>query len=651
MKKIFFLFAILFLGLVMVPFSYGEKNQSTERILSFHSDIQVYRDATMTAVETITVYSTGNQIKRGIYRDFPTRYKDRYGNNYVVDFSLNEVLRDGKPENYHFEDLSNGTRVYIGSKDVFLKQGTYTYTIRYSTNRQLGFFKDHDELYWNVTGNGWSFPIEIASAAIRLPDVTVEKILEMDAYTGFAGEKGKDFFSSTRSPDTVFFQTRRPLSPNEGLTVVVQWPKGYVAEPTMAANAQSFIRDNRGTVLSLLGLCSLLVYYFLVWFRYGKDPSKGTIIPLYEPPGRFSPASMRFIANMGFDNKTFSAAIINMAVKGYITIHEENDEYTLVKTGASESVLSREEQVAARRLFPSSATKMKVGIANRTAFHGALVELQRSLQNNLEKIYFTTNRKYFIVGLCMSFLVIIASSALGKKGATPAAIFMSFWLTGWTFGVALLLMQVVSLWKSVISAGTHSRFILIRAIFLSMFALPFVFAEIGGIVVFAFTTSLYVLMVVAMMIFLNILFYQLMRAPTLTGRKILDKIEGFKMYLSIAEKERLNLLNTPDKTPELFEKYLPYAFALDVEQEWSEQFSDVLSKAYGPSADNAPRWYSGPSWHTLGASAFTSSLGSSLTTAVSSAASSSSSSPGSSSGGGGGGSSGGGGGGGGGGGW
>jgi uncharacterized membrane protein len=158
-------------------------------------------------------------------------------------------------------------------------------------------------------------------------------------------------------------------------------------------------------------------------------------------------------------------------------------------------------------------------------------------------------------------------------------------------------------------------------------------------------------MVVAMMIFINILFYQLMRAPTLTGRKILDKIEGFKMYLSIAEKERLNLLNPPDKTPELFEKYLPYAFALDVEQEWSEQFSDVLSKAYGPSADNAPRWYSGPSWHTLGASGFTSSLGSSLTTAVSSAASSSSSSPGSSSGGGGGGSSGGGGGGGGGGGW
>ena len=652
MKKIYLLLTVLSLGLcVPGPFCYGQANQGAERILFFHGDIQVHPDASMTVVETITVNSMGNVIKRGIYRDFPTRYKDRYGNNYVVDFSVNEVLRDGKPESYHLEGLSNGTRVYIGRKEVFLNPGTYTYTIRYSTNRQLGFFKDHDELYWNVTGNGWSLPIEKASASLQIPGVNVENLLEIDAYTGFAGDKGKDFVSSTRSPGTVLFQTKRTLGPSENLTIVVLWPKGYVAEPTAVTKAQSFITDNRGTFLSLLGLCVLFAYYLLVWLRYGKDPSKGTIIPLYEPPERFSPASMRFISSMGFDNKAFAAAIINMAVKGYITIHEEKDEYTLVKMGAGESVLSREEQAVAKRIFPSSANKVKVGIANRTAFHGALVELQRSLQNSLEKIYFTTNRKYFIVGLCISVLVILASSALGKAGAAPAAIFMSFWLTGWTFGVAILLMQVVSLWKSVASAGTGSRILLTRAIFMSVFALPFVFAEIGGIVVFAFTTSLYVLMVVAMMIFINILFYQLMRAPTLTGRKILDKIEGFKMYLSIAEKERLNLLNPPDKTPALFEKYLPYAFALDVEQEWSEQFSDVLSKAYGPSAGNAPRWYSGPSWHTLGVSGFTSNLGSSLTSAVSSAASSSSSSPGSSSGGGGGGSSGGGGGGGGGGGW
>lgn len=647
-----FLCLVLFLNLVAgMTFSYGEDHEKSERIISFDSNIHVYWNATMSVTETITVYSEGNEIKRGIYRDFPTRYKDRHGSNYVVDFNVDEVLRDGKPESYHLDDLRNGVRIYIGRKDVFLHPGKHTYTIRHSTNRQLGFFKDHDELYWNVTGNGWSFPIEKASATVHLPDVRADKILEVDAYTGYTGEKRKDFVSSVRSPGSVFFQTTRTLRSGEGLTIVVAWPKGYVTEPTMVAKAQSFIRDNRGTFFGFFGLVVLFAYYFTVWLRHGRDPSKGTIIPLYEPPDKFSPASMRFIMNMGFDNKVFSAAIINMAVKGFLTIHEENADYTLVKTGADDSALSREEKVAATKLFASSAKRVKVGAVNRVAFNGARVELQRSLQNSLEKIYFLTNKKYFIIGLCISFLIMIGSSVLGKNDGLSVAAFMSFWLTGWTFGVVLILMQVVSLWKNVASGGTHSRILFVRAVFVSLFAIPFVVAEIGGIVVFALATSVFVIMIMAIMIFINILFYRLMKAPTIAGRKILDKIEGFKMYLSTAEKDRLNLLNPPDRTPELFEKYLPYAFALDVEQEWSEQFSDVLSRAYAVSTGTTPRWYSGPSLYTLGISGFTSTLSSSLSSAISSAASSSSSSPGSSSGRGGGGSSGGGGGGGGGGGW
>lgn len=647
-KKIFFLFTVLFLNiLVVVAVSIGQDRQKSERIISFDSNIHIYRNAAMSVVETITVYSAGKEIKRGIYRDFPTKYKDRYGNSVVVDFRVNEVLRDGKPEEYRLEGLRNGVRVYIGRKDVFLNPGRYTYTIRYSTNRQLGFFKAYDEIYWNVTGNGWSFPIDRASATVRLPDVSVGEILEIDGYTGFKGDKGKDFFSSTRSPGTVLFQTTRTFKPGEGLTVVVSWPKGYVTEPSIATKTQSFIRDNLGTFTSLFGLVVLFVYYFTAWFRHGKDPSKGTIIPLYEPPDKFSPAAMRFITNMGFDDKVFAAAIINMAVKGYITIHEENNGYTLLKRGEGNSLLSREEQVAASRLFGSSAKMVKVDSANQIAINGALVEMKRSLRNSLEKIYFFTNKKYFIIGLCISVLIMIGGSVLGEKDGLPVAAFMSFWLTVWTFGVAILLMQVVSLWKSVVSGGTHRRVLFFRAVFSSLFAIPFVVAEIGGIVALALATSVFIIVIMAVMVFINALFYRLMKAPTIAGRKILDKIEGFKMYLSTAEKDRLNLLNPPDRTPELFEKYLPYAFALDVEQEWSQQFSEVLSRAYASDTESSPQWYSGPSWHTKGISGFTSSFGDSLASSVSSA----SSSPGSSSGGGGGGSSGGGGGGGGGGGW
>jgi uncharacterized membrane protein len=213
--------------------------------------------------------------------------------------------------------------------------------------------------------------------------------------------------------------------------------------------------------------------------------------------------------------------------------------------------------------------------------------------------------------------------------------------------VVALLRVVFAAWKDVFTGGDNKLTSPAKALFMTLFSIPFVLGEIGGIAAVTVTGSIPLLVILGIMIFINVLFYHLLKAPTLVGRKVMDGIEGFKMYLSIAEKDRLNLLNPPHRTPELFEKYLPYAFALDVEQEWSEQFFDVLSRVSVTEQSNDYRWYSSSSSKNFSSAGFTSGLGSALTSAISSA----SSSPGSSSGGGGGGSSGGGGGGGGGGGW
>ncbi|MEX2353176.1 MAG: DUF2207 domain-containing protein, partial [Gammaproteobacteria bacterium] len=158
--------------------------QADERILSFHSDITVNQDGSMEVEETIRVRAEQDQIRRGIYRDFPTSYHDTYGNSYRVDFQVSGVLRDGASEYYFTRPQANGVRVYIGRENVLLSPGEYTYTLSYRTNRQLGFFDDHDELYWNVTGNGWEFPIDRASARIFLPEGIPSSQVTATAYTG-----------------------------------------------------------------------------------------------------------------------------------------------------------------------------------------------------------------------------------------------------------------------------------------------------------------------------------------------------------------------------------------------------------------------------------------------------------------------------------
>ncbi len=131
-----------------------------ERILSFHSDVRVFTDGMIEVTETIQVRAEGKQIRRGIYRDFPVEYEDRLGNNYEISVEPLAVLRDEMPESFHTVRNRRDIRTYFGRSDYLLEPGVYTYTYRYRANRLLGFFEQHDELYWNVTGNRWAFPID-----------------------------------------------------------------------------------------------------------------------------------------------------------------------------------------------------------------------------------------------------------------------------------------------------------------------------------------------------------------------------------------------------------------------------------------------------------------------------------------------------------
>lgn len=631
------------LALILSLLSGSYPVAAAERILSFESAITVHPDSTMTVEERIRVIAEGKEIKRGIYRDFPTKYRDRAGNTYAVGFDVIRVQRDGKSEPYHVKEMSNGKRVYVGHKDLHLSPGVYDYTLVYRTSRQLGFFRDHDELYWNVTGNGWDFVIEKASATVVLPPGARGKILSRDGYTGPQGATLKDFKTSLDNSGNIAFVTTKPLMPREGLTIVVSWPKGFVTEPGEAERAAYFVRDNRGVVLGFFGSFILIVYYLITWVRVGRDPEEGTIIPLFTPPSGLSPAAVRFISRMGFDHRAFASAIIEMAVKGAISIREEGDSYVVIKGKGDDKSLTPDERQILSKLFESGST-VELEQKNHQIIRNAIKAVKDSLSLSFEKVYFLTNRWYFIGGLILSVIVIAPMVFYG--GRSELSVFMGLWLTIWTTGVIFLLSQVLARWRAALYGRWHRIASFGGALFLTLFSLPFIGGEIFGIVILAKETSPWVFVNLVSVALINALFYHLLKAPTRAGRSILDKIEGFKMFLSVTEKDRLTIMNPPEKTPGLFEKYLPYALALDVEQAWSEQFSDVLMRAGEGGQTYHPGWYSGSSWNSSDIGGFAGSLGSSFSGAIAS----SSTAPGSSSGGGGG-SSGGGGGGGGGGGW
>ena len=658
---------ILFSGCVLFSsFFLGSRAQAeaspftSEEILEYHSDIRVQQDATLLVRETIRVRGAAVDIRHGIYRDFPTRYKDRLGNRYVIHFAVVEVLRDGQPEKFRLQELTNGERIYIGDENVMLTPGEYTYALTYTANREIGFFADHDELYWNVTGTGWAFPIAHATATVTLPENVPPSSIRMDGYTGPQGARGKAFASSMGTGSAVSFVCTQPLAAGEGFTLVVSWPKGYILGPSGEVRFRYFLEDNRPTLAGAAGLLLVLLYYSIVWMLVCRGPAKSEIIPTYEPPAGLSPAAMRNLVRMGFDDKTFTAAILDMAVKDYLSIKEKDGVYTLKRSKAGEQSLAPEEKAAANKLFSRRrsranhkngaddggkvAAEVKLQTMNHAILSDALAVMKKTLRTAQDRIYFVTNRRYLVLGVILSvgtLAGILAAETFNRR------IFLgviSFWLAIWNIFVVMLVRQTLRLWKGTRAGGSMKPRLVKQARSSTLFTLAFVAAEIAGLCVLAWSTSVFVLLILVILVGTNLLFHSLLKVPTRAGRDLLDRIEGYRMFLRVVDGNRLNQLMPPEKTPELFDKYLPYAVALDCDLEWAQQFSAVLESAR-ENDDYSPIWYVGN--HPFPISAFPLAFGASFSNAIAA----STATPGSSSGTGGGGFSGGGGGGGGGGGW
>ncbi len=547
-----------------------------ERILSFHSDVRVFTDGMIEVTETIRVRAEGNQIRRGIYRDFPVEYEDRLGNSYEISIEPLVVMRNGSAEQFHTTRNSRDIRTYFGQSDRFIERGEHTYTYRYRADRMLGFFREHDELYWNVTGNRWAFPIDKASATIQLEFDAPRNSILVEAYTGRLGSKAQEYSRHMDEAGAVHFSADKPLPTGHGITIVVGWQKGLVQEPSQLQRVGWLLSDNRNLLVAISGFLLLLAYYIPTWQRYGKDPDAGVIVTRYKPPDGFSPASLRYIRQMYYDDKVLTAAIVNLAVKSYLEIKKKGDTYSIKKKGSDlsrEALATGEHELYAALFKDDDVVTLKQ--FNHELLGNARSEHGKSLQADYKHKYFRTNGLLNIPAIA----IVLVST-----------------------GIAL-------------NVGNGPTFLIIAAVIL---------------------------------MFLTMVFFAIiMKRPTIRGQKLLDEMIGFKDYLEIAEEEELNLRNPPEKTPALFEAYLPFALAMGVDQQWSERFASVLASIREPDGSSySPTWYDG-NWNSSKLSRTTSGLSSSLNSAVSSSVVA----PGSSSGGGGGGSSGGGGGGGGGGGW
>lgn len=595
--------AILAALLVLVPF--GARAQAGEAIRSFSSDIVVNTDASIDVKETI-VYDFGAANRHGIYRDVPVDYKTSSGKRLRLDLADITVQDEGARAYPFSVSLSGGVRrIKIGDPDITVT-GIHTYVIHYRVPRAVGFFDDHDEIYWNVTGNEWQVPILKAEARVTVPysAATAEEFERSLSIACYAGPRGSTRACSSvqltgRDPVSAYF-SQENLNPSDGLTVAVGFPKGNVVPPTASDVAADSFRDaiSSGWWLFILPVV-VLIWRFRKWKREGRDPKgTGIIVAQYEAPDGLTPMQTRFVLSQDFGS-SLSADIVHLATKGYLKIAKiktegilgfgGDEDYRLTALKSSEDLPEHQ-----RGLFDYLFAIGKGGyvdlsdLKDRFYMKAAMVQ-EKAVESLVIQGYFPRPTKGpLTAGLISGKLT--SRRAAAVTGGIVVAVFGSIWGTPWVMAVA----------------GEGS-------------GLSFIIAWILSVAIWS-------------------LFSVIMPRLTEKGVAAKEHIQGFKLYLSVAEKDRIDFHNAPAKDPQTFEKLLPYAMALGVEKEWGKVFEGI---------DIQPSWYSDPSMGSFHAAAFAANMSS----FAAASASDLSSAPGSHSGSGGGGFSGGGGGGGGGGSW
>lgn len=363
-----------------------------ENIKNFHSNIYIKKDGTILVQENIE-YDFGSALRHGIYRDIPYRYSSGL-TKYSVRLDVEDVTNfQDEPYIYDVSQSGGWANIKIGDPERKIT-GLHNYRIEYKVRGAIGFFEDHDELYWNVTGDEWRVPILNSGANVYFNDDIAEGVMAA-CYTGIYGSTEENCTSEI-SNSGVKFSTSGSLNSGEGLTIIVGLPKGIIEEPSTLSKFLWFISDNWAFALPFATL--LIMLHF--WRTKGKDPEAGGVIAVkYEPPEDLSPAEAGTLIDERANILDITSTIIDLAVRGFLKIEElettsffffTNRDYELTRTQLTDETLKPYEEKVLTGVFKGKQTVKVSELRNK--FYSELPGIRDALYKELvSKRYFPTN--------------------------------------------------------------------------------------------------------------------------------------------------------------------------------------------------------------------------------------------------------------------
>lgn len=540
-----------------------------EKITNYTSDIIVNEDGTLDVTENITVITEQNVFKHGIYKDF---FTDRIiGNTFAQRYINFSAFIDSKPTQTSTKYVNSNLRVYVGDPDTILNPGTYTFTLKYTVLNEISFYEDHDELFFNVNGP-WNVFIDKISGSVQIPSKFAKDNLKFIGFQGPIGSKNQ--INNFTFRNNTFYYFPKPLNsweistlkPEEVVTVGVWFPKGTFNRDIINADQDKF--DPKLAHVVPLILLAISTIFVLIFFKPNNFKALLAAAPVnFDIPKEFSPADFRYIMNKKSDTKSLTAILVNLAIKKAIKIQkdeESKDSENLVITELDRNLTDSElEKQIIKILFDEKDVikttykedQKKILEASNTISLSCFSKKYISFTNPINR-QLTMFLQYFLA----TFILWNANNIIPNQNL--------YVLTPTSIGLVIASIFIVAVIRD-FNEGYWANLITLVPVFLgvSFFnSLLFPKLPLSAVILFFLSAAPYII-------------FELKNSFDIyseEGLKLKMLQLGFLRFVNTQKDYLFAVEKDIPLTFNMYETYLPYAIALDVETQWSQKFNEVL---------------------------------------------------------------------------
>lgn len=514
------------LGVLLLAALLSPAALASLRMDLFDMQLVLNEEGAFQVTERITI--TFLTPHHGIERWIPVSYRvPSTGTNRTIAFDLRAVFLDGVAVSFQPRRSGRNQYLRIGDPDRTIT-GTHVYEIQYAVRDALLFDEEYIRIYWNVTGNEWSIPIERVTATVQLPRDVDATTVSTTSYAGYFGSTSRAGAAAVDAMGRLTF-TAGPFNPGEGLAIDLAIPADSVAiePPSTASLVLRFLDANKAAVLPIL----TLIVMFIVWLRIGRDPRRRAIAPAFALPRDMHAGVAGVLIDDRIDIRDVSAMIVGLAVKGHLRIEEDADDgkqqsdralphdYRLIRRERSRDDLTDVERLLLEALFEHEESSDAA--AGQTLLSSLETRFYKHLPTIKSRLYSS----------------LIDSGYYGRNPERTRGTYMSFGL-------------MVALGGAGVAFGLHSLYFGIMV-------------ALSGLIILAFSP--------------------IMPRKTQKGVRALEQVLGLSRYIRLAEVDRIEFHNAPEKNPETFERMLPFAIALNLTKVWTDRFEGLLNEP--------PDWY------------------------------------------------------------